>query len=918
MKIPCGTRNRFYYLHHTTTEIKRDKCAYCLGLSTCTLVIAVAALIDTVVQNSPAIFIRRVEGETGQVDVVIRSRQNWAVEDTDRLLIRAPPFLDYEKVDTLLRRGGEGTWSPSEIESQYFNFKDSDVFSYSSPRIVVSGVNAFSDCASLDLTWLHNNSLAISDGCGSAQSVEILAIDSSREARMGLGRDWDLGTIPKETAVLSKKMMNSLGVSKGDPIVLTFYLPNLLASIASEASASSSEIDDSVLLSEVRMVVLVGDEMPEEGGGKVGENESRNRVFMEISSFLQAVANGLSPILTSTYPNVKDRLLTVIPEKYSTEVLLNFPPERLSAYMDTVYDTILKRTTQFAARAQSRISPTGIALSLPITDGMRPFAQAATFVGLILNVILFVMFLLSIVLIYSLLIISVEASTYKLGILRMLGFNRQNLVELIIVQAAAFVVPALLLGFVIAAGVAVAISGFFASTTGVPVSNQLAPSSVAVGLVLGLLIPFASSILPILTAFRLNIRDALDTTRGKTNVVAFQIERTTPTFSKTQISVGLLLAVLGFGVYYLVPFALISMNLSLILWVFMVVLMGLIVGLVMLSLNLSQLAERAVVFCTLWWERPVVRRLVLMSLSAHRMRNRKTAIMYNLSLAVVIFLFTFLSIETQISLSRSLRNMGGRIGVSSINGGPPGFGLLSRELRAMKTEGFVKEWTWISEAMGGSSGAKVSNIGQLKTLTVALRALPPKFFDATLADEFLRVEKKAWASGFDSSLMDHLYGVRGSQESLMSASYSPELQVFGGEGAEERENGGSFLALVDALNGNRTCGSRLRPAAFLGSAPMMDFSSGTAESGDTLPVSVPSWLRISGACRYGTVFDFRESERSAEESNQVIYLIFAGATLVAMVLCFFSLMSSMTANIMEQTKEMTVLRCIGFRKWVKE
>eukprot|EP00919_Chromeraceae_sp_WS-2016_P038071 GHVR01090921.1.p1 GENE.GHVR01090921.1~~GHVR01090921.1.p1 ORF type:complete len:121 (-),score=12.02 GHVR01090921.1:126-488(-) len=34
-----------------------------------------------------------------------------------------------------------------------------------------------------------------------------------------------------------------------------------------------------------------------------------------------------------------------------------------------------------------------------------------------------------------------------------------------------------------------------------------------------------------------------------------------------------------------------------------------------------------------------------------------------------------------------------------------------------------------------------------------------------------------------------------------------------------------------------------------------------------------------------------------------------------MVLCFFSLIASMTANIVEHTKEMTVLRCIGFRKY---
>jgi ABC-type antimicrobial peptide transport system permease subunit len=33
-----------------------------------------------------------------------------------------------------------------------------------------------------------------------------------------------------------------------------------------------------------------------------------------------------------------------------------------------------------------------------------------------------------------------------------------------------------------------------------------------------------------------------------------------------------------------------------------------------------------------------------------------------------------------------------------------------------------------------------------------------------------------------------------------------------------------------------------------------------------------------------------------------------------MVLCFFSLISSMTANIMEQTKEIAILRAVGITK----
>lgn len=43
-------------------------------------------------------------------------------------------------------------------------------------------------------------------------------------------------------------------------------------------------------------------------------------------------------------------------------------------------------------------------------------------------------------------------------------------------------------------------------------------------------------------------------------------------------------------------------------------------------------------------------------------------------------------------------------------------------------------------------------------------------------------------------------------------------------------------------------------------------------------------------------------------------MIFTVITILVMVLCFFSLVSSMTANILEQSKEIAVLRAVGITK----
>lgn len=48
--------------------------------------------------------------------------------------------------------------------------------------------------------------------------------------------------------------------------------------------------------------------------------------------------------------------------------------------------------------------------------------------------------------------------------------------------------------------------------------------------------------------------------------------------------------------------------------------------------------------------------------------------------------------------------------------------------------------------------------------------------------------------------------------------------------------------------------------------------------------------------------------------TSILNAIFSVVIIVTMVLCLFSLSSSMSANLLEQTKEIGILRSIGFTK----
>jgi hypothetical protein len=96
---------------------------------------------------------------------------------------------------------------------------------------------------------------------------------------------------------------------------------------------------------------------------------------------------------------------------------------------------------------------------------------------------------------------------------------------------------------------------------------------------LGLLIPIAAALLPIRRALSLNLSDSLDTRRSKTTAYKITIHRSEPlSISPAILITGILAAIFGFFVYFLVPLSLLSFNFTLLLNIFFFLLLGMILG----------------------------------------------------------------------------------------------------------------------------------------------------------------------------------------------------------------------------------------------------------------------------------------------------------------------------------------------------
>lgn len=101
---------------------------------------------------------------------------------------------------------------------------------------------------------------------------------------------------------------------------------------------------------------------------------------------------------------------------------------------------------------------------------------------------------------------------------------------------------------------------------------------------------------------------------------------------------GMIAVTYGLSIYYFLPLAMLSFNFSLILKIFFFILVGMLFGLSLLAFNLQRFLEILFTYAFLFFEKKSMKSMVLKNLSAHRMRNKMTSIIYSIALGFIIFL----------------------------------------------------------------------------------------------------------------------------------------------------------------------------------------------------------------------------------------------------------------------------------------
>jgi ABC-type antimicrobial peptide transport system permease subunit len=913
-----------HFLQHTFHDIRKNKVNFLLGFFACFLVVFVVSLVVSIIGNTPVVFLRLAELEVGEMDMEIRAAM-WSRDY----------FLNYSAVENILSK-----------ETEY---------SYHSPRYKFSFyATAAKECPGLDPFdpyWKYhpNNSREYCSAtcfyslCSAAEyQATAYVIDTKREAHMQLGREWVNEPLGIGYIYMQNSLANEMGVIPGDIIYVTFNMINVIPSIWSHAilagfySGSAYQVFFSA--APVYLPFIIKNSFGS-SNGKFGSGEQAG-VIIEYSTFMEYIVKNIDPNLSQ---GTKNYLNSTNLYYNAQSIIFNLPPPRVPIYINSNQDVITASVVQWASQILYRIGYNVVSTNLTILSQLSSSSIISLFLGLILSIIIYMLLFLSIILIYSLMMIIVDTKTFEMGVLRMIGITRYGLVLLLLFQAFSYSVPSWAIGLLTAQLFGVIVANWFENLTGVHISPTLTSDAILMATWISLLVSIVASVLPIRNALGKNLHDSLDSNRSKTKAVQVNIERAEDSnISVPVIIIGIALTTFGFGIYYVFPLSLLSMNFGLLLNMFCFLLIGMLFGLVLLSLNVGQMLETLIVTIFFWWENTAISQVTLKNLVAHRIRNRKTAIMYALSLGFIIFINVTYQMQESSMTYQIQQEEGAYIKV--VAGKIPSAVCATLEDIAFRTPS-VAGFAWVSVPFPvdqSISQQVIANIGHLYRDVANVYAVSPNFFEIAIPG-YLNIHEVVHDGDIkldsENQLAYQLYSEEGSKSLIIGARYESYLGLSIPK---------SHMLLETSYTTGESSRVRLKPMGFLDSAPFFTFSEFPSVSSQSVLVSFTTYTRLSRVYKSvedipmsnffikmannatdadkdalitrlklvssAKVFDYRTVESPLATASVVIQYFFQFTTVVAMLVSFFSLMSSMFTNIHEQAKEIGILRAIGISK----
>eukprot|EP00186_Timspurckia_oligopyrenoides_P005004 CAMPEP_0182451054 /NCGR_PEP_ID=MMETSP1172-20130603/43509_1 /TAXON_ID=708627 /ORGANISM="Timspurckia oligopyrenoides, Strain CCMP3278" /LENGTH=1001 /DNA_ID=CAMNT_0024648789 /DNA_START=220 /DNA_END=3225 /DNA_ORIENTATION=+ len=795
-------------------------------------------------------------------------------------------------------------------------------------------------------------------------STELTAIDNQRELEMDFDTDWKYDSIPSQNVILTSDLALSMDVSVNDYISVELYIPNLVQYALNQTQNASliqkySQHSGKCVLINLRVFDIVGIS----GSSKFGEASGKDTGLVVESKYLRdLLIQSLHPLISST--QFSDEFPSL--DSISTQILINLKAR--SIYQSRDFRKVRSFLLDFSSKSISSLNYVQFRTKLPILQAIEALQFISLFLGLLVTLVGIVLSVLAFVVLQSLLSFSVDARTQEAGIYRLLGLHRISLLLMILLQSLILSIPSCILGLILAQALFVPATQFLASVLSTELSPILPPQSFIYGIMLGIIVPLIATIQPIQNALKVSPSNAFNSTKSKSISSGFSVSvhHESPNHQHhllqwrklplELIALSIVAVIYGFVVYYAFPKALLHGDLSLLLIVFLILLLSILFGLTFLVVNTDRMCMLVFYYVLFgWWMKDVVTKLFRLGIIQHRLRNRKTFAMYHLAIALVVYLNVVARLQIDVFDRFTQQQYTTAIHVvdRAPSAGMNRFGCCAEELELVAERNGASSISWVSSSMyksdviRGNERYSVVNYGNAFDSEIEFRAVLPDFFSIVFSG-FLEVSRALRPEVSSLSILEQLYTVRGSQHAVIHQNHAESLGLnldekrgyFGkfvldrGSDLPRLKLGvGSVVKSVPALQKNRFSGLQtvfvsfptlLRAASnkfiSIEDVPMERFvvqidlkSISAREYQSILADLLRIKDRIAGSVE---VWEYRDIQTSLTDTRTLLETGFLLVSVFAMLISSFSLITSMYANIHEQSKELAVLRAIGISTFV--
>lgn len=614
----------------------------------------------------------------------------------------------------------------------------------------------------------------------------------------------------------------------------------------------------------------------------------------------------------------------------------------VAAFLDrkNVYDardlhgTVL-RLKKSGGEMATAINP-GFQVRMPKAAAIAGFQEAAAPLRAFFGVFLLLALVVTGLLIYSLMAVAVEERIREYAILRTLGAQKSLIFRLVLSESLLLCVLGALPG--VAAGVAISkvlvlLISFAAGGQGSAIPLDVRLGTLAITLGAGVVLAIGSAVVPALSATRWRIVDALDPLRAGQLPAAPKSNTTGgPIFLA-----GLVLSLLAGIIFFVLPAALFSGSPSIIGSIVLCLLLSLLLGFTMAGMGALQPAIRCLI-AVIGRSFGPMKDLVARNIERHRRRHTTTALLFTLSVALVLFLASLVALFARSSIVWVDHSLGADLRVFSPMADAQS---LKSELLSIKGVNSVSEARFLQSrtSEGIAYDVVISDLVGMKDLWIV-----PFGVDADLAQTLRRdlVQFEAGPSDSLERLCAFTPGPTTTNELapvILSLAVARFLEVEPGDPVEVSFRLGServdakfrVLAVARSLPGFKNF--RGRVALAVGSGVLLPQSVYDRMTASAPPAAffTAYLLRTSGeaavqkevARKLRDDFDLRfrfgvECAAEQKENARAMYWatqIFFGLLLAAAVtIAVFALIASMAVTVLERQREIGVLRALGLRR----